>query len=136
MHAPPTLLPRRILLSKKIHRLPVVDDNGTLVGVLSRGNIIKAALAARKAAPVANQLNTTQAEQSRDAQGKRFHAAGRAPALRGIVWMRGLRSRCDSWCRRCIGGGMCMETPAGCSRMGRGLRVVLCMLSMVFRSIR
>jgi hypothetical protein len=51
LHSTP---PCRILLSKKIHRLPVVDENGTLVGVLSRGNIIKAALAARKAAPVAN----------------------------------------------------------------------------------
>ena len=37
-----------MLLSKKIHRLPVVDGSGQLVGVLSRGNIVKAALAMRK----------------------------------------------------------------------------------------
>ena len=34
-----------LLLSKKIHRLPVVDASGRLVGVLSRGNLVKAALA-------------------------------------------------------------------------------------------
>ncbi|KAF6257882.1 inosine-5'-monophosphate dehydrogenase [Scenedesmus sp. NREL 46B-D3] len=39
-----------LLLSKKIHRLPVVDAQGQLVGVLSRGNLVKAALAVRKAA--------------------------------------------------------------------------------------
>lgn len=38
----------RILLSKKIRRLPVVDDDGKLVGVLSRGNLVKAALFQRK----------------------------------------------------------------------------------------
>lgn len=41
---------RRLLLAKKIHRLPVVDEQGKLVGVLSRGNLVKAALALRKAA--------------------------------------------------------------------------------------
>lgn len=40
----------RILLSKKIRRLPVVDKAGNLVGVISRGNLVKAALASRKAA--------------------------------------------------------------------------------------
>ena len=40
----------RLLLSKKIHRLPVVDAEGKLVGVLSRGNLVKAALAVRRAA--------------------------------------------------------------------------------------
>jgi CBS domain-containing protein len=40
----------RLLLSKKIHRLPVVTGEGKLVGVLSRGNLVKAALAVRKAA--------------------------------------------------------------------------------------
>lgn len=40
----------RLLLSKKIHRLPVVDSSGKLVGVLSRGNLVKAALAVRQAA--------------------------------------------------------------------------------------
>jgi len=39
-----------LLLSKKIHRLPVVDAEGKLIGVLSRGNLVKAALAVRKAA--------------------------------------------------------------------------------------
>ncbi|WIA13721.1 hypothetical protein OEZ85_007273 [Tetradesmus obliquus] len=39
-----------LLLSKKIHRLPVVDAEGKLVGVLSRGNLVKAALAVRRAA--------------------------------------------------------------------------------------
>jgi CBS domain-containing protein len=39
-----------LLLSKKIHRLPVVDEQGKLIGVLSRGNLVKAALAVRKAA--------------------------------------------------------------------------------------
>ncbi|PNW79198.1 hypothetical protein CHLRE_09g405800v5 [Chlamydomonas reinhardtii] len=39
-----------ILISKKIRRLPVVDEHGKLVGLISRGNIVKAALAARKAA--------------------------------------------------------------------------------------
>lgn len=44
----------RVLLSKKIHRLPVVDAQGKLVGVLSRGNLVKAALAVRKAAAQQN----------------------------------------------------------------------------------
>jgi CBS domain-containing protein len=35
---------------KKIRRLPVVDENGVLLGVLSRGNLVKAALALRAAA--------------------------------------------------------------------------------------
>eukprot|EP00877_Chromochloris_zofingiensis_P009442 jgi/Chrzof1/4751/Cz14g24270.t1 len=39
----------RLLLYKKIHRLPVIDAEGNLIGVLSRGNIVKAALAMRKA---------------------------------------------------------------------------------------
>lgn len=44
----------RLLLSKKIHRLPVVNGEGKLVGVLSRGNLVKAALAVRKAAAQQN----------------------------------------------------------------------------------
>lgn len=43
-----------ILISKKIRRLPVVDEEGRLVGLISRGNIVKAALAARKAAAASN----------------------------------------------------------------------------------
>lgn len=40
----------QILLNKKIRRLPVLDENGKLVGILSRSNIVKAALLTRKAA--------------------------------------------------------------------------------------
>ena len=39
-----------ILLSKKIRRLPVVDAEGKLEGLLSRRDIVKAALEVRKAA--------------------------------------------------------------------------------------
>lgn len=46
-----------ILITKKIRRLPVVDDEGKLVGVVSRGNIVKAALYARKAAETAAASN-------------------------------------------------------------------------------
>lgn len=42
--------PCSILLEKKVRRLPVVDEEGKLVGVLSRGNIVRAAMLARKAA--------------------------------------------------------------------------------------
>jgi len=35
---------------KKIRRLPVVDAQGYLVGVLSRSNLVKAALALRSSA--------------------------------------------------------------------------------------
>ncbi|KXZ49688.1 hypothetical protein GPECTOR_20g545 [Gonium pectorale] len=42
-----------ILITKKIRRLPVVDAEGRLVGLISRGNIVKAALAARKATSAA-----------------------------------------------------------------------------------
>lgn len=52
---PTHLPPCRVLLTKKIHRLPVVDREGKLVGVLSRGNIVKAALALRTAAKAAEQ---------------------------------------------------------------------------------
>lgn len=40
----------RILLQKKVRRLPVVDDTGRLIGMFTRGDVIKAALRARKAA--------------------------------------------------------------------------------------
>ncbi|GLI70154.1 hypothetical protein VaNZ11_014966 [Volvox africanus] len=43
-----------ILIIKKIRRLPVVDSDGKLVGLISRGNIVKAALAARRASAAAN----------------------------------------------------------------------------------
>jgi CBS-domain-containing membrane protein len=44
----------RLLLAKKIHRLPVVDAQGNLIGILSRGNLVKAALAVRKATASSN----------------------------------------------------------------------------------
>ncbi|KAK9807863.1 hypothetical protein WJX72_011576 [[Myrmecia] bisecta] len=40
----------RILLERKVRRLPVVDDDGKLVGIFTRGDVIKAALANRRAA--------------------------------------------------------------------------------------
>ena len=40
----------RILLNKKIRRLPVVDETGGLLGMFTRGDVIKAALSARNAA--------------------------------------------------------------------------------------
>ncbi len=51
---PPTLISllsfpsRRILLRKKIRRLPVVDKDGHVVGLLSRRDIVGAALKMRK----------------------------------------------------------------------------------------
>jgi CBS domain-containing protein len=38
-----------LLLRRKIRRLPVCEDNGKLVGIITRSNIIKAAYDARKA---------------------------------------------------------------------------------------
>lgn len=38
----------KTLLDKRIRRLPVVDDAGFLVGMFSRGDVIKAALQTRK----------------------------------------------------------------------------------------
>ncbi len=43
-----------ILIARKIRRLPVVDGEGKLVGLISRGNIVKAALSARKAMTASN----------------------------------------------------------------------------------
>lgn len=40
----------RILLQKKVRRLPVVDETGRLIGMFTRGDVIKAALRARKSA--------------------------------------------------------------------------------------
>jgi CBS domain-containing protein len=43
----------RLLLTKRIQRLPVVDDEGRLVGVLSRGSLVKAAMQLRAQAQAA-----------------------------------------------------------------------------------
>jgi len=37
-----------LLLRRKIRRLPVVDQSGVLVGIITRSNVIKAAWEARK----------------------------------------------------------------------------------------
>ena len=39
----------RLLLERRIRRMPVVDSQGRLIGVFSRGNVIRAALTQRKA---------------------------------------------------------------------------------------
>ncbi|KMZ68565.1 CBS domain-containing protein CBSX2, chloroplastic [Zostera marina] len=38
----------RLLLETKYHRLPVVDDMGKLVGMITRGNVVRAALHAKR----------------------------------------------------------------------------------------
>jgi CBS domain-containing protein len=38
------------LLDTKFRRLPVVDDAGKLVGLLTRGNVVRAALTIKQAA--------------------------------------------------------------------------------------
>ncbi len=39
-----------LLLRRRIHRLPVVDDSGHLLGVVTRSNVIKAAWEMRRTA--------------------------------------------------------------------------------------
>ncbi|KAK9799726.1 hypothetical protein WJX73_004729 [Symbiochloris irregularis] len=43
----------RLLLERRIRRMPVVDSQGRLIGIFSRGDVIRAALAQRKAAVAA-----------------------------------------------------------------------------------
>ena len=50
----------RILLEKKVRRLPVVDETGALIGMFTRGDVIKAALRARNAAKAAANGNGNQ----------------------------------------------------------------------------
>ncbi|EMS55961.1 CBS domain-containing protein CBSX1, chloroplastic [Triticum urartu] len=40
----------RLLLETKYHRLPVVDSTGNLVGMITRGNVVRAALKIKKKA--------------------------------------------------------------------------------------
>jgi CBS domain-containing protein len=40
----------KVLLDTKFRRLPVVDDTGKLVGLLTRGNVVRAALEMKRAA--------------------------------------------------------------------------------------
>ncbi|XP_047046900.1 CBS domain-containing protein CBSX1, chloroplastic-like [Lolium rigidum] len=40
----------RLLLETKYHRLPVVDSTGKLVGMITRGNVVRAALKIKKKA--------------------------------------------------------------------------------------
>lgn len=39
----------RLLLERRIRRMPVVDSHGRLIGIFSRGDVIRAALTQRKA---------------------------------------------------------------------------------------
>ncbi|CAL5378923.1 unnamed protein product [Camellia sinensis] len=39
----------RLLIETKYHRLPVIDDDGRLVGIITRGNVVTAALQIRRA---------------------------------------------------------------------------------------
>jgi CBS domain-containing protein len=40
----------RLLLDSKFRRLPVVDEKGRLIGLLTRGNVVRAALEMKRAA--------------------------------------------------------------------------------------
>lgn len=40
----------RVLLQSRFHRLPVVDETGALIGLLTRGNVVRAALMMKRAA--------------------------------------------------------------------------------------
>jgi CBS domain-containing protein len=40
----------KVLLDSKFRRLPVVDEKGRLIGLLTRGNVVRAALEMKRAA--------------------------------------------------------------------------------------
>jgi CBS domain-containing protein len=40
----------KVLLDSKFRRLPVVDEKGRLIGLLTRGNVVRAALEMKQAA--------------------------------------------------------------------------------------
>lgn len=46
----------RLLLETKFRRLPVVDDAGKLIGLLTRGNVVRAALQVKRAAEKIDRL--------------------------------------------------------------------------------
>ncbi|KAK7400768.1 hypothetical protein VNO78_12074 [Psophocarpus tetragonolobus] len=49
----------RLILETKYRRLPVVDDNGKLVGLITRGNIVKAALLSKRSGQPKEELKAT-----------------------------------------------------------------------------
>ncbi|CAI5942532.1 unnamed protein product [Closterium sp. NIES-65] len=40
----------RVLIESKFHRLPIVDEDGVLIGLLTRGNVVRAALMMKRMA--------------------------------------------------------------------------------------
>ncbi|EHA8586339.1 putative CBS domain-containing protein CBSX1, chloroplastic [Cocos nucifera] len=46
----------RLLLETKYHRIPVVDSAGKLIGIITRGNVVRAALQIKRASEKNSQL--------------------------------------------------------------------------------